>query len=285
MAQDAAQLRAQLEAIRVRQQQIEEAIREVQKELKWAEAQPPLHQPYVTLRGGVDLRSMKGPPQTLQQLLRDRLLYLHQLLKALPRQAAAVRQAQAQQKANRAQTSFKNKVLELLKESEKQGYLNDADVRELTAEGEQALKGLIGVLDANPSPQNAIAVLDAVSGLMQLGWGSDGAADKAFQSLAKAAQKVYEQADRAFRRTPSAPNFQKLLQARQQLQFAGGTPKDRPDGWRPVGKSHTTQPGDTLSGLSQRYYGSPSYWDVIYLENLGIKDVNRLPPLVPLRIP
>jgi nucleoid-associated protein YgaU len=213
------------------------------------------------------------------------LAYLQQLLKALPHQAAAARQAHAQQKANRAQTGFKNKVLELLRDSEKQGYLNDTDVRELITEGEQALNGLIGVLDANPSPQNAIGVLDAVSGLMQLGWGSDGAADKAFQSLAKAAQQVYEQADRAFRRTPSSSNFQKLLRARQQLQFAGGTPKDRPDGWRPAGKSHTTQPGDTLSGLSQRYYGSPSYWDVIYLENLGIMDVDRLPPRVPLRIP
>jgi nucleoid-associated protein YgaU len=280
-----ANLQAQLDAIRTRQQEIEAAIKAVQEELKWAETQPPLHQPYIAFRGVVDLRSLKGPPQTLQQLLRDRLKSLQQLLKELPRQAAALRQAHAEQVANQAHGDFRSEARKLLQESQKDGHFNDAKLAKLIEEGERALRRLITVLDANPTAANARAVLNALSELMQFGGGGGTVSDDAFRSLSNATKKVCDRAERSFRQNPSSANLKDLLEARVRAQHFGGVANAKPDGWRAANKSHTTQPGDTLSGLSQRYYGTPKYWDVIYLENLAIKDPDRLPPGVPLKIP
>jgi nucleoid-associated protein YgaU len=34
-------------------------------------------------------------------------------------------------------------------------------------------------------------------------------------------------------------------------------------------RHHSVAPGDSLSKISERFYGSTGYWDVIYFRNLG----------------
>ena len=49
-------------------------------------------------------------------------------------------------------------------------------------------------------------------------------------------------------------------------------------------RTHVVQPGDTLSGLCQRYYANMRFWPELQMYN-GIKDANLLQPGSTLLIP
>ncbi len=85
-------------------------------------------------------------------------------------------------------------------------------------------------------------------------------------------QSYLDSAEPNFRQSPTISNFEKLLRAKQLTMQANGSLSEKPAGWRGAkrGTIHTVSKGDSLAGISQQYYGSPGYWDIIYLENSKI---------------
>jgi LysM repeat protein len=64
---------------------------------------------------------------------------------------------------------------------------------------------------------------------------------------------------------------------------APATPVTKP---QPAGRRHTVQPGDTLSKISQQYYGNRTKWREIYAANRGVmKSESDLKAGMQLRIP
>ena len=107
------------------------------------------------------------------------------------------------------------------------------------------------------------------------------------QSLGDASSKLQDAAESTFRRNPKAANFDKFLRSRSLTQQLGGSDQPKRQGWKSANTTHTVASGDTLSGLSKKYYGNPGFWDFIYLENYGsIGDNARSLKIgVELRIP
>lgn len=104
--------------------------------------------------------------------------------------------------------------------------------------------------------------------------------------LNEGAETMRKNADQTFRRNPTADNFKAVEQADR---FCGELGKEplKPSGMRqvPPGTVHEVMPGDTLSKISQRYFGSPGYWDVIYKNNRNvIKDPKLIVPHTRLKI-
>jgi hypothetical protein len=91
--------------------------------------------------------------------------------------------------------------------------------------------------------------------------------------LEENAETVLKNAEEIFRRNPTVDNFRAMEEAEG---FAVGLGKQPlaypPAGLPPVspGIIHPVAPGDTLSGISKKYFGSPGYWDVIYRKNRGL---------------
>ncbi len=55
---------------------------------------------------------------------------------------------------------------------------------------------------------------------------------------------------------------------------------------QPSARTYTVQPGDTLSGIAQRFYGNPADWTWIYDDNLSvIQNPNDIYPGEVLKIP
>ncbi len=98
---------------------------------------------------------------------------------------------------------------------------------------------------------------------------------KASENLRKAvlaSNILQSRAEQNFRQNPAVANFDNLLHANQLSMQLSGSLREKPVGWRGAkpGTVHTVSKGDTLFGISRQYYGSPSYWDSIYIENSGI---------------
>lgn len=85
-------------------------------------------------------------------------------------------------------------------------------------------------------------------------------------------QSYLDSAEPNFRQRPTMANFEKLLRAKRLTTQPGGSSREKPAGWRGAkrGTTHTVSKGDSLAGISQQYYGSPGYWDIIYIENSKI---------------
>ena len=97
----------------------------------------------------------------------------------------------------------------------------------------------------------------------------------ASENLRKAnlAHRSYlDSAEPNFRQNPTMANFEKLRRAKQFTIEVGSSLNEKPTtrrGEKP-GAVHTVSKGDSLAAISQQYYGSPGYWDIIYTENRGI---------------
>jgi hypothetical protein len=119
--------------------------------------------------------------------------------------------------------------------------------------------------------------------------GNEAAQANAIAELAPWAEKQRDAAEARFRKIPSSDNFKTLFNAEANCIRVGGRPlPQRPAGLQRVkdGDSHTLAVGESLSRVSQTYYGSFSYWDVIARANVDvIKDFDFPPAGVTLIIP
>jgi nucleoid-associated protein YgaU len=100
-----------------------------------------------------------------------------------------------------------------------------------------------------------------------------GTSDKALEItdvLEQNAEKVMKNAEDIFRRNPTVENFKTMEEAERFCVSLGKQPLAYPPPGLPLvppGTTHPVTPGDTLSGISKKYFGSPGYWDVIYRKN------------------
>jgi nucleoid-associated protein YgaU len=247
-------------------------MRAIREQLKKIEGYPST-QPWVSFKRVSKISDLRSPHRTLKDALRHDLLILKSQLRNLNKQAKQLQQTAVRQRAVEARANFRSMAYRTLKEAEKQGYLDQGRQDALIKESERVLGMFVGILVTNPSGKNIGAVLKQLEDTLLLGGDSSGGAcHRAFQALTIAGGKLDTKAETAFRKNPKVENFVKLLHARESDMLLGGNIKWKPDGWRPAkpGTVHVVAKGDTLSGISQRYYGSPGYWDVIYLENSQI---------------
>lgn len=262
------------QAIRKAQQQISKRIRAVQEQLKFAETLPST-QPWITFSRGQRVADLRSPFSNLREALTHDLFILKNQMKELKGEARRLEYTAARQRAEQASTDFRKTVGETLKRAEQRGYLEEGELGTLLKPSEKVLERLVGLLEANPSTKNIGMVLDAMGTSMLLGFDrmdSTGTCGRAWRSLGRAADKIQDGVERNFRKNPTVANFDKLLQAKQISMQIGGSLRGRPAGWHGAksGTVHTVSEDDSLSGISQKYYGSPAYWDIIYMENCKI---------------
>lgn len=121
-------------------------------------------------------------------------------------------------------------------------------------------------------------------------FGADAAVESALTSARKCAVQFLRRTDRQFRAVCSAANYRALVRAHVVLQTRFHDPSiglEPPAGFRdaPIGTTHVVKVGESLPSISDRYYGSPAYWDVIVLRNADlIRDPGLLPIGAKLRI-
>jgi hypothetical protein len=119
--------------------------------------------------------------------------------------------------------------------------------------------------------------------------GDDASSAGAIAEVVPWAEKQRDLAEARFRKIPTSENFKTLFNAEANCIRVGGRPMpERPAGLQRVkdGDSHQLAPGQSLSLVSQTYYGSFSYWDVIARANVDvIKDFDFPTAGVTLNIP
>lgn len=135
----------------------------------------------------------------------------------------------------------------------------------------------------DPTPENARKLLQDGASAALLGHDDTAGIGDAIDA---GAEKMRQNAEQTFRRNPTVQNFKTLEQA-DRLCIQWGKAPLEPRGMRPVppGTVHVVAPGETLSAISQRYFGSPGYWDVIYKKNADvIRDPSAIVAGTSLRI-
>ena len=220
--------------------------------------------------------------------LRKALQYDLQILKSqnrdLQRQALRLRTQAARQRSR----DFRKRLKETLRRAEQQGTIPESELAELLSDAESVLRELVGILNSDPTPKNIELVLSELEIPMLLSDDSEGGASgDAWRAVDRASGKIVKRNEKVFRQNPSEGNFDKMLQAKAMAQHIGSTREDKPANWRPANTTHVVASGDTLAKISERYYRSPGFWDIIYLENYGWigDDVRSLRIGTELRIP
>jgi len=260
----AGQMSNRLAAIETARQRVLKKMRAIREQLKRLQGYPST-QPWISFNRVSKVSELRSKHSNIKDALRYDLLILQSELKYLNRQARQMRAAQAR-------ANFQTMADRILKEAEKQGYLDQDKQDALIKESERVLGILVGILMANPSGKNIDAVLGQLGHTLILGGDySSNECQRALRTLKGAGSKLDKKADEDFRKNPTVENFDKLLRSKESNMLLGGTVKWEPEGWQPVKSTtpHKVAEGDTLSSIAQRYYGNPSYWDVIYLENSG----------------
>lgn len=138
----------------------------------------------------------------------------------------------------------------------------------------------------NPRAINVQRLLDSW-GNYQLVGGEDGdIIYGALEAAEKVCRRLARDAEYRFRNDPSEENWalaMDLVATGQLIGVEGPLELSQVlAGFHEVGgREHTIRAGDTLSGLSERYYGRPGYWDQIYLANSQVLHKSASPDLLP----
>jgi nucleoid-associated protein YgaU len=185
----------------------------------------------------------------------------------LRRQALRLRTRAARQRSR----DFRKRLKEALKSAEQQGTIPESELAELLSDAESVLRERVGILNSDPTPKNIEPVLSELEILMLLSDDTEGGASgDAWRAVHRASGKIVERNEKVFRQNPNEANFDKMLQAKTMAQHIGTTREDKPANWRPANTAHVVESGDTLAKISERFYRSPAFWDIIYLENYSL---------------
>jgi hypothetical protein len=266
------QLAGRLKTVQDAQKRISEKMQAIQAQLKKLKNVPG-SQPWISFSRVHKIEDLKSAFPDLRAALRHDLLTLKNTMKALKISEKNIRTALARKSALQNSKDFKQRLKKVLKEAEKSGELDDKDLNLLLVESEQVLEGIINLLEANPSEDNIELLFSEMEVPFLLGCDSvSGACGRALRSAAKAAKTLYERDEQQFRKNPDVNNFTKMLGSKARGYLVGSEFDEKPRNWKgaPPGTVHPVAPGDSLSAISQKYYGDPGFWDIIYFENLGI---------------
>lgn len=287
-APNRAQTHAQLHAIRQSQISVSKRIREIQEQLKRIEKFPPT-QPWVSFSRVQELKDLRSPHRTLREALKRDLQILKAHSTDLKTEARMLKNRAARQHARQTSRDFKKRLQEVLSKAEQRGELDGSELEDLREEADAVLSNFINILETDPTPKNVESVLGEMEIPMLLGGDTDsGECGRAWGSLGAAADKIRDRVDQGFRRKPTVENLQKMLESEILKQQLGGDATARPPGWSSAGGvPHIVGEKETLSSISNDFYDSPKYWDVIYMENFGVigNDPNALRVNTQLIIP
>ncbi|MHC4583101.1 MAG: LysM peptidoglycan-binding domain-containing protein [Planctomycetota bacterium] len=187
-------------------------------------------------------------------------------------------------------------VRKALFEAEKKMLVNADDPQArslLKAAGEAADKMVeksIVEVNENPSEKYLRVLFVDLSVSQWLGSErEDWLTEEAMKAAIRCTKILTDKTEKEFRRVPTKKNFNEFYNNIALHQAIGGLYEDplyRVKRLLPPGK-YPVVVGDSLSKISEKYYGSPGYWDVIYVNNIGLignnPDVIR--PGVTLDIP
>ena len=190
----------------------------------------------------------------------------------------------------------KKGIKKALLEAEKKMLKNEDDplaqslLEAASKAADKMLEKSIDQLNANPSEKNLRVMFGDLAASQSLGSEKEERlTDEAMKAAVNATTIIKDKTEKEFRRAPIKANFRNLLSKMALHQFVGGSDDDPLKGVNrllPPGK-YPVIPGDTLSKISEKYYGSPGYWDVIYLANWGLigKNPDIIRPDITLDIP
>jgi hypothetical protein len=209
----------------------------------------------------------------------------------LKRTNREVRLALLESNSRKVRSSNRIAARKILRNAEKRGQLTTDEEQRLIRHAQKTLRESLQLLGERPTRRNMVFSLQCLEDFMLVG-GEESGCEEGFAALASAVEQRYRQVELGFRKKPTAENLRGLLKAHAEgLLFSHGDAEfpPRPLGLKPPwpDKLHKVEAGDTLSKISEKYYGSPAYWDVIYMENYGVIGDNfrQLREGVVLRVP
>ena len=182
-------------------------------------------------------------------------------------------------------------AIEALADAQRRGLGDDEFSKamgRIMSSAEKALGDRVNKVVDNPSARNCRKTIDSLANFQLLGGDVNSeASHRAMGALQRATTKRAHKAEERFRNNPTSKNFGRALDEMANNHLLGGNVDLRRPGWQAAGElEHTTGRGDTLSGLSERYYGQWRFWDVIFMANLNqIRDPDTLPQGLVLTIP
>lgn len=257
-----------IQTIRASQKQVANKIHFIQEQLKKVEGYPS-SQPWVSTGRISTVAELRSPHSSLKQALTNDLMMLKQQMRQLKKQIKTINTNAVRQQADQFSSDFKKKLEDVLKKAERSGgELDEGELDTLSQQAGKVLEKYVAILQTNPTTGNIKTVLENLEIPMLLGCNeSTNSCDQAMNALAKAADTLNSKADKNFRNNPSSEKFKGLLQSQILSQQLGGSEIQKPVGWQGVNKIHKVELGDSLSSLSQDYYGKQAFWDIIYFEN------------------
>lgn len=271
-------------SIQEAKRKIRQKIDQVKDQLKKCEMFPST-QPWNEMRRVVtSVKELRSPFGTLKEALQNDLRVLQAKLRDLDREAERLRN----RAANQARRDFNQEYKETLTRAEKRGSLTEKELAELRAKAEAVLLKYVNILDGSPSEKNIKHVLESIEAPLTLGSNlMHGPGARAIEALRRASEKLTDQHEKVFRKNPTAEKFAKMLSVKALALSLSGKIQNKPSGWKPAHTTHEVVPGDTLSEISKHYYGSAGYWDIIFMENIGVigDDADKLTMGVTLTIP
>jgi len=190
----------------------------------------------------------------------------------------------------------KKGIKKALLEAEKKMLVNEDDpkaqslLKAASKAADKMLEKSIDEANANPSEKTLRVMFGDLAASQLLGSEQEEQlTEKGMKAAVKCTKILKDKTEREFRRVPIKENFKKFLDKIALHQAVGGSYEDPLRGVNrllPPGK-YTVVPGDSLSKISEKYYGVPGYWDVIYLANYGLigKNPDVIRPGITLDIP
>jgi hypothetical protein len=266
------QLAGRLKTVQDAQKRISEKMNAILVQLKKLKDVPG-SQPWASFGRVHKIEDLKSAFPDLRTALRHDLLILKNTMRALKVSEKNISTAMVRKNALQSSRDFKKRLEKALKEAEKSGQLDENELRNLLNESEQILERFVNLLEANPSEENIGVVFSEMEVPLLLGSDSDsGECGRALRAAGKAAKTLYDRDEQRFRKKPDVGNFTKMLNSKARGYLVGAELDEKPKNWKsaPPGTIHPVATGDSLSAISEKYYGDPGFWDIIYMENSGI---------------
>ncbi len=220
-------------------------------------------------------------PSSYREELRQQIEQLKRLLKNLQTSQRKLHAKNIRSQIGRT----RQKIGRSLREFEKKIIQSEDDPEMWNDIHEMARRNThhaLSQLKTNPSRQNVKVALSSFSDEIAMGICEGERYFSINETINNAVKERLQDAEERFRRIPSVENFIALFREVERAQRFLGDAQPEHAGWKPANDVvHKVKKGDTLSGLSKKYYGKTYFWDIIFLKNAHLFDSNfRLLPKV-----